>query len=258
MKLAVCFTVFNGLELLESAVENITNQADKIIICYQDVSNRGEYCPHVSGFMLRFLNQYKCHVIKYETDLNLNTKENERKKHQMMIDYAKTLDATHFLLTATDHFYKEDEIIFAKKVIKALDYDVTLTAMYTYYKFPTWQLTPIEDYYMPFICKLYPETKIERVRGFPVRVDPSVQINTCKTWHLFPQDQVMLHHYSMIRVDIQNKFRNAAASIRWSKEQVEDFINEFENYDLDRNPGISYFNGRKIKVVDDYFSLLPS
>jgi hypothetical protein len=65
----------------------------------------------------------------------------------------------------------------------------------------------------------------------------------------------MMHHYSMIRQDIEGKFRNAAASIRWKPEQVERFIREYNNYDLSNNEGISYFQGRRIEVVDDLFDL---
>lgn len=254
MKLISCYTVFNGLELLDEAIRTISDHVDGVVICYQSISNTGHAMIDKDVEILKsFVGRHR--LISYNTDLNVNTKENERRKHNLMIDAARKLGATHFLMGATDHFYDPVEFQFAKRLVDAMDWDATFTSMYTYYKHPTWQLTPIENYYMPFICKLYPETKVERMHGFPLLVDPSVQINTAKKWYLFREFEIMMHHYSMIRIDIEQKFKNAAASIRWKKEQVDTFVNEYLNYDLKENQGIKYFQGRKVKVVRDYFNL---
>jgi len=258
MKLAALYGCFNGLELLEKSIEQIYDDVDLIIIAYQEVSNKGQIKTDVKPFMERFTAE-KFKVIQFIPDLSLSTKENEQRKLQLRIDEAKRYDCSHFFSSAEDHFYIPKEFKRAKKIIfQEVAYDVTLTAMYTYYKDPTWQLTPIEDYYMPFICKLYPGTKVGRNPNYPLRIDPSIQINTCNNWRLFTQSEIMMHHYSMIRVDIQNKFQNAGASIRWSPEDVTRFIYEYNNYDIEANPGVGYFQKRKIKVVPDHFGLLPS
>ena len=142
---------------------------------------------------------------------------------------------------------------FAKAKEIARKYDTTFTEMFTYYKNPTWRVDPVEDYCMPFIGKLYAHTQIIRHMHYPVRVDPSVQVSTLGQWHLFDQDEIMLHHFSMVRNDIQNKFRNAAASIRWGVDEVEMFLWEWDN----AKPGdhINYFQGRKIIQVPDVFGL---
>jgi hypothetical protein len=260
MKLAACFTVFNGLELLEKAIQQIEDHVDEIIVCHQIVSNKGNKSDSVHKFIwdlhTRTMYSNKWSFIQFHPDLSKNTKENERNKHQQMIDYARQLSCTHFFLAATDHFYSPDEFVFGKNTCQVHDYDVTFTKMYTYYKHPTWQLTPIENYYMPFIMKLKPDTKISKVPVYPVVVDPSVQVNTISDhFYIFEEKDLMLHHYSMIRQDIRDKFKNAAASIRWMKDQVDRFIDEYENYDLKENPGLEYFSGRKIKEVPDYFNI---
>jgi hypothetical protein len=256
MKLAACFTVFNGLELLEKAVFNALPMVDVLILCFQTTSNTGTVDNGVKTRIYREFNGVKrVFILEFRPDLTVNTKQNEIKKHNLMIETAKILGCTHFYLTAVDHFYKQNEFIQMKSVCKKMDYDVTFTNMYTYYKHPTYQLTPIENYSMPFICKLYKDTEVGRVAGFPVRVDPSVQINTFTNWVLFSEGEIMLHHYSMIREDIRNKFNNAAASIRWTQEMKDRFISEYENHDIKFNPGIEYFQGRKIKVVDNFFNV---
>lgn len=254
MKLAALLTVFNGLELLDKAIENILPHVDELIIAYQEVSNKGNLSTDVYPAVKKYIGIDKFHVIKFSTVPGINTKENERSKHNLLLDQAKKLNCTHFIFMATDHFYLPEEFAAAKQQVR---HDVTFTAMYTYYKNPTWQLTPIEEYYMPFICKLYPDTKVVKCRSafYPCRVDPALMINTCATYRILSKELIMLHHYSMIRDDIRNKFANAAASIRWSPAQVDTFIREYENYNPEENKGITYFGGRTVKVVPDYFGL---
>lgn len=255
MRLAVCYTVFNGLELLEKSIEQIRDQVDVIIICYQKISNTGNENVELMPFLRRFSMQTKIHLIEFAPDLRRNTKENEINKHNLMLEYARLMECSHFLLSACDHFYDEIQFVNAKNQCEMLDFDVTFTKMYTYFKHPTYQLTPIEDYYMPFICKLHQNTRIEKIKHYPVLVDPSVQVNTFEEWNLFEENEIMMHHYSMVRINIKEKFKNAAASIRWTKEMIETFVSEYKNHDIVINPELTYFQKRKIKVVPNYFNL---
>ena len=108
---------------------------------------------------------------------------------------------------------------------------------------------------MLFICKLGTQTRIGG--RFPVRVDPSCAITPYRTSKGYAEKELILHHYSMIRQDIRSKFKNAAASINWNADK---FVEEYENYDIVDNPGVSYFSGdgvvRKIKVVPNWFRIL--
>lgn len=254
MKLAACYTVFDGMELLAKAIDTIRPHVDVVIICYQTVSNTGRHMAPDDVDILKSMVGENT-ILSYNTDMRVNAKVNERRKHTMMIDYARKVGATHFLLSATDHFYDPVEFEFGKRLVDSMDYDATFTGMYTYFRHPTWQITPVENYFMPFICKLYPSTTIERVRNFPLRVDPSVQMNTWKNWYLFKPFEIMMHHFSLVRWDIRGKFTNAASP--WTKEQIDTFTKDWNEYDLQANPGIAYFQGRKVKVVQDYFDLSP-
>lgn len=218
---------------------------DFVVICYQEVSNTGRVKPF--EWSHQYNEKYK--FIKYETRQGISPKENERRKHQFMMDYAHQLGCTHAIMAATDHFYHRSQLDKAKE--KAIKYDVTFTAMYTYFKNPTWQLTPIEDYFMPFICKL-PCKIINQVK-YPLIVDPSCRV-AFKTWYLFGVHEVMLHHYSLVRKDLKEKFLNSASGKRVT-DRMSEFMDEVEHYDIDINPGVKYFNGRKIKVVPNYFNL---
>lgn len=253
MKLAMCYTVFNGEELLIQSVMNHIDLVDEIIICFQQTSNKNNSNPKLLSILAQLSGNKNINFVEFNPNLHLNTKENERLKHNLMIETARKSGSTHFILAACDHFYKSEEFLEAKKAVETNDYDATFTAMFTYYKHFTWQITPIEDYYMPFICKLYDYTLIEKVSKFPAHVDPSVQINTFQRYYIFKEKEIMLHHFSMIRNDMKSKFENAASSIRWTQTQIMLFISEYENATLESK--ISYFGNRSLKEVENYFNL---
>ena len=251
MKTAAFYTVFNSCELLSASIRQIEAHVDKVFICYQTVSNTGERINPKDIFYINEANEnFNSRLIHYVTK-NVNPKENERRKLQLMLDFAKDYDA--FVLLAADHFYKPEEFKNAKDFLAKNRFDVSLTKMFTFYKYPTWQLEPIEAYYMPFICRINADTKVS-VDRWPYVVDPSVKVGPVRSFHEFKESEFMLFHYSMIRDDISSKFRNAAAAQNWP-DKIEAFENEFKNYDIKENVGVSYFGGRKIKVVKNYFNL---
>lgn len=256
MKLAALYSVFNGEELLEKSIEQVSPHCDGVFIFYQETSNKGNKSDTIKLNVYNICLRSKAYSFKWSPNLNLNTKENERVKHQFMLDVVRELGFTHFFMAACDHYYLPSEFQKAKQKCEQSNYDVTFTAMYSYYKNPEWRLTPIENYYMPFICKVNSDTAIKRVSNYPIKVDPSVQVTPCKNWYLFREPEIMLHHFTMIRTDIENKFKNAAASIRWTKEQVSEFISEYENAKI--GDKIKYFQGRTIIEVPDYFRLNES
>ena len=253
MRIAAMYTLWNGLELLEKSIEQIYDDVDTIILCWQLYSNKAEKSNEIVDFIKRFEQDPKIHLIEYTPSFISTTKQNERAKLQMRIDYAKTLGCTHFFSAACDHYYEPEQFRWAKNECSRNMYGVTFTRMATYYKHPTWKLEPLEDYFMPFICKLYESTTVVKASNYHVRVDPSIQISPANNPHVFGEDEILMHHFSMIRQDIGNKFRNAAASIRWKPEQVQRFLREYR----DAKPGdeISYFQKRKIVEVPNMFDI---
>lgn len=237
MKTVLLYTYFNGFEQYLHSFKSMGNLFDEVVFCYQRISNTGNENKNIA----EELNQLRgMHLLEYKTDLSLSTKENERRKHAKMIDYAKKLNATHFVLSAVDHVYSAEHL----QVALDADVDVTFTKMYTYYKNENWRLDPPEDYYMPFVHKLYDNTRIVQRMDYPVLVDPSVRVNTMDTYKVFTMDECVMHHYSMVRNDIMNKFRNSASRGNWSDEKLQVFIDEYDNAKV--GDKITYFKGRKI------------
>lgn len=255
MRLGIFYTIFNGTELLNGAIRNIEPHVDVILLHYQSTSNRGNKSNEFTEWYEknRSLLSDKIQVLKYKPRNDWHqTKKNERIKHNQAIDFLRKQGCTHFIMSACDHYYNPFEFKNAKENLIVNPFDVTWTKMYTYYKHPSWQLTPMEAYHMPFICKLTEKTKI--CSRFPVKVDPSCGVAPYNTSKGYDPKDLILHHYSMVRTDIRNKFINAASNINWQG-RVNEFVNEFENYDIKENPGVSYFQGRKIKVVPNWFAI---
>lgn len=255
MRLAACYSLFNGLELLEGSMRSVIEDVDMIILCVNTHSHFGTPDNRPAKFVEKYRNKPGFHIISYTPDQSINSKENERRKHQLMINKARELSASHFILMAEDHFYMPREFRQAKKVVEHLSLSTSFTRMFTYYKYPTWRLTPIEDYSCPFITRLDSDLKISRNPAYPIKVDPSLEIDRVGNWHLFDEKTIMLHHFSMVRDDIAYKFQNAAASIRWNADRIGVFLKEYNEYDIKTNPGITYFKGRKIEIVEDTFGI---
>lgn len=249
-KLALLYTFWTGddVDMLIRSIEQHKEHVDMIVVDFQIVSNKGETDNKISLDRIRLKKAVmdldsKGVLISFEPNLSLSTKQNERNKHNDMIEVAKHSGCTHFILSAADHFYSKEMFDYGKEVMQTTDTDVILTRMRTYYKQDNWILDPIEEYYMPFIHKLTVNTEITTRVKYPVVVDPSVKVSTAQKFHI-ASDEYLMDHYSMVRMDIEKKFRNAASSIRWTKEDVQTFINEYQNAKV--GDSIKYFQGRKI------------
>lgn len=249
IRIALLYTVWTGddMEMLARSIERHEPFVDGIILSIQELSNKHEYGGRWNQCVpIQFPNKT---IPIFYTPRHINTKENERIKHNLMIQNAKKQGFTHFIMCACDHFYDKETFENAKKLHLEHDLDVTFTKMITYYKYENWVLWPLENYYMPFIHKMHPNTEISNTVKYPVLVDPSVKVNTFQNYKVMDLKDGVLHHYSMVRKDIQKKFRNAASSIRWTKEQVETFTNEYENAKI--GDKITYFKGAELVEIED-------
>lgn len=245
MRLVAIYTLWD-YGLLEKSYNNIRPCVDGVIFIHQHLSNFGkendEERPDLKGDW-----------IEYVPALNWNAKRNERNKHIQAINYAREQGYTHFILLAHDHFYKQNEVEAAKQLVIEKGYDTTATKMFTYFKEPTWQLTPVENYYMPFICEI---TKDMTVRHglFPVYVDPAVCFFPVRKFYAFKENECMMHHYTMIRKDIRKKFENAASKVNWVG-KTEQLISEFETYNIDVPTPLEYFGGRTLIKAYNIFNI---
>jgi hypothetical protein len=58
----------------------------------------------------------------------------------------------------------------------------------------------------------------------------------------------------MVRKNLGKKLRNAAL-YRVTSEDMQKYISEYNDYDIHKNPGVSYFGGRKVRIVPNFFDI---
>lgn len=251
MKIVAVYNIFNGLEIFDKSIEYTRKYVDEIIFVYQTISYRGSTNPDVIPTIEKYPDIKK---YQFNPDMKLMPKDNELNKSNWMLDIARLNGADYMLFMDCDHIYQQG-VKFTDAIEKATKYDISWTKMQTYYKYPTWQLDPPEDYYMPFLIKLYPHTQfIKNLPFYPVVVDPTLRINTFMNNYVFPFDDFHFHHYSMVRKDITEKFTNSPSRPLeyW---QGRGMVDEWYNYNIAENPGVKYFSGRKIKLAPNYFNI---
>jgi hypothetical protein len=253
MKLAACYTVWNGLELLNGSIAQIENDVDIIFIGWQWRSNKGERSNEIEEFLSQYDNNPKIQLIEFLPNFSASTKKNELDKHNQLIEAARSSLCSHFVILATDHYYEPEQFRSTKQMIIEIGYKITVSKMFTYYKEPTWRLDPPELYYMPFICEIEKGTRFEFSGRYPVVVDPSLKVFPVSIFYELDPKDLIMHHFSMIREDIDNKFNNAAASVRWDKDKIDRFINEYNIAKI--GDSIQYFQGRKLIAVENLFDV---
>jgi hypothetical protein len=247
MKLAACYTVYNGLELLDDSIDQIKDQVDEVIICWQIFSNYGDRCEKIYDQVKEWRKKYT--VIEFIPNFTKDSKTNEKVKHQRLIDKAKELDCTHFFLSATDHFYKPSETEYAKKfMIDNPQVKTTYTKMATYFKTTKMRLYPLEPYFMPFICS----TSVSMGNKAPVIVDPACMFHPFNPSYVFKESEVLMHHYSWLRLDIRNKLENAAAKVNWNN-RIDEFVDKYENFKI--GDSFPYYPNHNIIECKEEFNL---
>ena len=235
MKLAAIYNVWDGEELFEQSLNSIKDHVDDVIIVWQEQSNFGEYYDPLYAIA------GKGHLHKYTPDLTESGQQNEINKRMIGIRLAAQRGNTHFLHIDCDEIYDPKQFAQAKE--KAKNYDVTACRLYTYYKEPCYRLTPIEDYWVPFICKI---KKGMGIGNFFKYCDPTRGVSSgYDSTYAFEQDELMMHHYSYIRNDIGRKLRNSSA--RGNFKDIAGMVERFNNW-KEGDPLIN-FEGYEIEKV---------
>lgn len=211
MKLAAIYNVWDGVELLRGSMERLRGHVDVFIIVWQDVSNYGEHYNPLHEMDLSGFDSYI--LLKFEPVTTLNATKNEIQKRYLGIEYAKQLNCTHFLHLDCDEYYQD----FGNAKQQYIDSGAagSVCRIFTYFKQPDLRLENEDNYYVPFIHKLFPET-INGFFDYPFYVDPTRRINNTDIALL----DVYMHHYSWIRKDIERKVRNSSARKNIERSQL--------------------------------------
>ncbi len=254
MKLAAIYNVWDGVELLRGSMECLRNEVDLFITIYQNTSNYGErYKPFEdvadgTNFAEKYLPYetgcFSSIQIRYEPNLLAGGRINEISKREFGLEFAKLEGCTHFLMLDCDEYYSD----FAKAKQAYIDSGASGSCckIYTYFKKPTLRFEKEDNYYVPFIHELKPDTTAG-VKNYPFYVDPTRRINNENVVLL----DVHMHHYSWVRKDIERKIRNSSARNNINRGNL---LADYNSPDIGPGFIVRDYN-QKLIEVPNYFNI---
>ncbi len=245
MRLAAIYNAWDGLELLPASMKSIHDNVDLIIIVYQTVSNFGEKSDDLQDVMSPMPGWFKpVRFVKYDPIISMGGSLNERAKRNLGLDEARKHGCTHFIGMDVDELYEDFGA--AKQLYIDSGHSGSVCRLQTYFRKPTFRFDTPENYYVPFIHKLTPDTK-SGSSSYPFYVDPTRAINDSDVVEL----PIFMHHFSWCRLDIMRKARNSSAKIQIQKGNI---LSDYNSPDLGEGYFLTNFN-RKITVCEDLFDL---
>lgn len=219
MKLCAIYNVWHDWDWLKLSVQNIRPCVDMVIIIASEKSNYGEVSkiPDVWGSEVSQLHNRLAgvHLINYTPIHGFLPNVNETGKRNCGLDIARQHDCTHFVMMDADEFYNREDFAREKqRCIDNPDLAGLVCASQVYFKSP--KLTVgLDVTRVPFIHKITPTLQHEFNRNYPfawegkqIRIDPtrSLNIRSGVEW-----SDIIMHHYSWVRKDIDKKIRNSTA-----------------------------------------------
>lgn len=238
MKLACIINVWDGTEILKYSMKSVKDRVDIFIIVFQNISNFGEYSPPLSEMELE---GYKYRLIYYSPKEWVGFK-NEREKRNLGLMKARELECTHFFFLDVDECY----LNFSRAVNEYIESgaDGSVCNMYTYFKEPTLRFENFDNYYVPFIHKLHPNT-LAGAPVYPYYVDPTRKVSSSNVVLISEP----MHHFSYVRKDIDKKVRNSSAKSNIEKSNL---LRDY--YDPSVGPGffVKDFNQKLIEVPNHF------
>lgn len=266
MKLAAIYNVFDAEEHLESSIMQIRQHVDAVIGLIQDVSNTGNYydggCKEVRRLKEEGLVDF---VVACNPNPAITNDPQQREliKRNVGLNVAREHGCTHFLSIDCDEFYDTKCFEYWKSHIDRNDIEGTACSMRTYWAAPTLRLKWVDNYHVPFICKLKSDTKLihplqEDVFG--QRCDPTRLPNlVCQ--EVIGSDYMTMYHMSWVRrsmASFNRKFDNSTSpgirEIEMRRQILSNLLNAHEdmylpNYDQNLVTCNNKFN---IHYCDDW------
>lgn len=260
MKLGCCYQIFDGQELLEASISSVRNQVDYICVVYQIVSNFGERCADDLVSILKSLEQrglvdelvlYTPKIFGREeriplisvraTGVDLQTDSiesignqffNEISKRELGRRLCERNECTHFMSLDADEFFEEKQLAFAKKKMWTNDWEGALCLMQYYYKDPTIRLVPADNLnHVSCIFKIAHHLPFRLAAPYPFVVDPTRRLENLRRLHVFPREELEMHHFSFVRRDIRTKLRNVSNRNSYDgTAEIRRFVAAFQNW----------------------------
>lgn len=214
-KWGVAYSVYDGEELLEASIRAIRPEVDYVCVVWQRVSWYG--VPADAG-LLPLLEQLKeqnliDEIVEYEVNLKWRPGKNETRKRNLGLKAARKAGCTYFMSMDTDEFYRQEELIKAKKFITERNITHSYCAVNAYGIKPT-ELLNESGCCIQFFSRLTPFSKHCNEHRATALVDPTRKFSHTPWWlggsrHYFV-NVCRMHHYTYIRKNLARKLQNSS------------------------------------------------
>lgn len=209
-------------ELLSYSIKQWQKLGVEPILVYSNKSNHGNVLNNTA-----FLKQFDVFKIQVEPLEGLPPMDNERRKRNLGLEFARKEGFTHIITSDVDELYETVDV----------DWEVagTVVPCQTYFRRP--DLTIGRDITLvPFVHKITPTLAYSFNRQYPFSWQgPSIRIDPTRSFNInsgvILRDDIVMHHYSYVRRDIMVKINNSSARRNMNVKQImEDMDNAAPGY----------------------------
>lgn len=210
MKLSATFNFFDGGELLLRSVQSIRPHVDHLSIVFQTTSNFGQ--PQSEASAAALLELSRSGIVDdfdlYEPDPAVGGSQNEFRKRHRGIELAQDAGCDAFVFLDADEFFDGPSFDAARAAFEASTWAASSVHYYNYYRIPTLRIAKTMGI-MPFICRVSESHDFDA--AYPYRVNPTRAVaSSFRTHHLFPAGEIVMHHMTGVRNDVEEKLRNSS------------------------------------------------
>lgn len=248
IKLACCYNIWDGEELLLPSIRRMRGLASKIVVVYSNTSNTGETNPGLMSVIKQIEDEGLAdEIVQYFTRKG-SAHQNEIAKRNLGLE--KCADCDVFMTMDCDEFYHMDELSHMLTLFWSAGYDSSACQMQTYYKHPDVRIVPPEDYYVPLFYRV-DKRKFVLSQKWPVVSDPTRKMLPGKML-IIERGGMEMHHFSYVRKDVRRKLRNSSAG------NFADRMEEIAQWHDDwTDDGKAYFAGSQVRMYETERVQLP-
>jgi len=237
MKLGISYNIFDGEEMLPFALKNLRPYADFMVVVYQTTSNYGNKNPNLLPVLEKLKEEGLIDkLFLYEPDMKYNKEGdvswsngtlNEIEKREIGLKICRAHGCDTYMTLDCDELYDHKQFEWAMIDFEQGGYDTSFTKLLTYYKLPTMQLEPAEQFYAPLFYKLKKKSKHEYFEDYIVDIDRTRMI---KAGHvrIYTREEIQMYHYAYVRNNLISKVNNS--SCQSDKQSKKEVIERYENW----------------------------
>lgn len=222
-KIGVSYSLFDGGELIKNSIDQIRECVDYINVGYQVQSYRFNPSPTgLEGLVSELLESGLVdEAYKFEPSRKERPGENELRKRNIGLNMAINAGCNYFLTADVDEFYRKDEFRNAIKFIVENDIERSAVPIVSYIKKPTYRIDGFRESCVPFISKINNSSMLGSDNKYGVPADPTRKMNGSVDVYHFRD--IAMHHFGLVRKDIDMKFNNSSANCDVLRHQYENW-----------------------------------